>query len=118
MLERAQRLQRQFFGLGCAVAAQPCWEPPVDIVSSGRELHITVALPGVRPERIGVQLETDRVLLEAARSVPLDGDTTAVHRLEIPYGSFRRQIVLPSGHWHLLEQGFKDGCLQLRLLRQ
>ena len=33
MLERAQRLQRQFFQFGHAVEAQPRWEPPVDIVA-------------------------------------------------------------------------------------
>jgi HSP20 family protein len=65
MLERAQRLQRQFFGLGRAVAAQPCWEPPVDIVSYERELRITVALPGVRPERVRVQIDGNRLLLSA-----------------------------------------------------
>jgi HSP20 family molecular chaperone IbpA len=117
MLERAQRLQRQFSGLGRAVAAQPCWEPPVDIVSCGQELRITAALPGVRPERIGVQMEGSRLLVSATRSAPLDSGTTAVHRLEIPYGSFQRTILLPAGRWELLEQSFTVGCLQLRLVR-
>jgi HSP20 family molecular chaperone IbpA len=75
MLERAQRLQRQFFGLGRAVAAQPCWEPPVDIVSCDQELRITLALPGVRPELLRVQLDGSRLLVNAVRAAPLDRDT-------------------------------------------
>jgi HSP20 family protein len=42
---------------------------------------------------------------------------TAVHRLEIPYGNFQRQILLPGGGCELLEQLFVDGCLLLRLAR-
>jgi HSP20 family protein len=118
MLETAQRLQRQFFGLGRAVAAQPCWEPPVDIVSCDQELRITLALPGVRPERVRVQIEGNRLQITATRSAPLDQDTTAVHRLEIPYGSFQRHIALPAQHWDLLDQHFTDGCLQLRLMQR
>jgi HSP20 family protein len=118
MLERAQRLQRQFFGLGRAVAAQPRWEPPVDIVSCDRELRITVALPGVRPERIEVRLDSGVLQVSATRVAPLDGGTTAVHRLEIPYGSFQRSILLPAGRWDVLEQSFTEGCLQLRLVRR
>jgi HSP20 family molecular chaperone IbpA len=118
MLERAQRLQRQFFGLGRAMAAQPCWEPPVDVVSCGQELHITVALPGVRLECIAVRMEGSGLLVDAARGAPFDGGTTAIHRLEIPYGRFQRQIILPAGRWTVLEQRFFAGCLQLRLARQ
>jgi HSP20 family protein len=117
MLERAQRLQRQFFGLGRAVAAQPRWEPPVDIVSCDQELRITVALPGVRPERIAVRLDSGVLQVSATRVAPLDGGTTGVHRLEIPYGSFERTILLPAGRWDVLEQSFTEGCLQLRLVR-
>jgi HSP20 family protein len=117
LLEQAQRLQRQFFGLGRAVAAQPCWEPPIDIVSYEAEVRITVALPGVRPDRVCVQMDWNRLLVSATRSAPLDAQTLAVQRLEIPYGSFQRQIALPAGSYELLEQTFRDGCLLLRLTR-
>ena len=43
MLDRAQRLQRQFF-----THANVSWEPPVDIVESDDALLVHVALPGVR----------------------------------------------------------------------
>jgi HSP20 family molecular chaperone IbpA len=77
-----------------------------------------VALPGVRPERIAVEVEGSRLLVTATRAAPLDGGTTAVHRLEIPYGSFQRAIVLPHGGWGLREESFTAGCLQLRLIRE
>ena len=118
MLERAQRLQRQFFQFGHAVEAQPRWEPPVDIVAYERYVQVTVALPGVAPERVQVRVANGALYVTAVRVPPLGQDTTAVHRLEIPYGRFERQIALPVGRYELMEQAFQNGCLVLRLIKR
>jgi HSP20 family protein len=117
MLERAQRMQRQFFRFGQAVEAQPRWEPPVDIVAYEPEVQVTVALPGVSPERVQVRVTNGALTIAALRTPPLNAQTTAVHRLEIPYGRFERQIALPAGRYELMEQAFANGCLVLRLRR-
>ena len=118
MLERAQRLQRQFFRFGHAVQAQPRWEPPVDIVAYERDVQVTVALPGVAPERVQVRIGSGALTIAAVRTPPLNAQVTAVHRLEIPYGRFERQIALPPGRYELLEQAFTNGCLVLRLAKR
>jgi len=115
MLERAQRLQRQFIRFGHVVQAQPRWEPPVDVVAYGSDVQVTVALPGVAPEQIDVRTDSGLLLVAARRSSPLQQHTTAVHRLEIPYGHFERRIALPPGHYRLIEQAYVNGCLVLRL---
>ena len=117
MLERAQRMQRQFFRFGHAVEAQPRWEPPVDIVAYEPEVQVMVALPGVAPERVQVRVANGALRITAVRSPPLNAHVTAVHRLEIPYGRFERQIALPAGRYELTEQVFANGCLVLRLAR-
>jgi HSP20 family protein len=118
MLERAQRLQRQFFRFGQAVEAQPRWEPPIDVVAYEPEVQVTVALPGVSPEHIQVRVANGALKISAMRSPPLNAHVTAVHRLEIPYGRFERQIALPPGRYELTEQAFTNGCLVLRLARR
>jgi HSP20 family protein len=118
MLERAQRLQRQFFRFGQAVEAQPRWEPPVDIVAYEAEVQVTVALPGVAPERVQVRIANGALCIAAVRIPPLGREATAVHRLEIPYGRFERQIALPAGRYELTEQGFQHGCLVLRMTKR
>lgn len=115
MLEQAQRLQRQFFRFGRAVEAQPRWEPPVDIVAYGSDVQVTVALPGVAPEHIDVRTDSGVLLVAAMRTSPAQQHTTGVHRLEIPYGRFERRVVLPAGHYQLMEQAYVNGCLILRL---
>ena len=115
MLERAQRLQRQFFPFGHAAAAQPRWEPPMDIVAYEPDVQVTVALPGVAPERVRFVSLMGRYTSQPFAEPPLGREATAVHRLEIPYGRFERQIALPAGCYELMEQGFQNGCLVLRL---
>ena len=48
LIDRAERLQRQFFQPGLS-AAPASWEPPIDILETERELSIIAALPGVEP---------------------------------------------------------------------
>jgi HSP20 family molecular chaperone IbpA len=115
LLEQAQRLQRQFFRFGHAVEAQPRWEPPVDIVAYGSDVQVTIALPGVAPEHVQVRLEPEAIYIAALRSLPMSRDTTAIHRLEIPYGRFERRIALPPARYELVEQACTNGCLVLRL---
>jgi HSP20 family protein len=115
LLEQAQRLQRQFFRFGHAVEAQPRWEPPADIVAYGQEIQVTIALPGVAPEHVHVRIEDAVVSIAAIRTLPMTRETTAVHRLEIPYGRFERRIALPAARYELMEQACVNGCLVLRL---
>jgi len=117
MLEQAQRLQRQFFRFGQVVEAQARWEPPVDLVATESGMEITIALPGVPPENVRVRVDQGALNVSAIRALPVNEQTTAVHRLEIPYGRFERRIALPKGHYELVEQACVNGCLILRLAR-
>jgi HSP20 family protein len=112
MLERAERLQRQFFQHAAAA-----WEPPVDIIETGEHLEVHVALPGVAPDSIAVGVDPGGLSISAARAFPCSGDTLNVHRIEIPYGRFARQISLPLGDPYapleLAEKRLADGVLTL-----
>ena len=57
MLERAEGLHRQFFQPGFAGTQAACWEPPVDIFETERELWIIAALPGVESQDIAISIE-------------------------------------------------------------
>jgi HSP20 family protein len=112
MLERAERLQRQFFQ-HAAVA----WEPPVDITETEAHLRMQVALPGVPADSITVSVDPAGLTISAARAFPCSGDTLNIHRIEIPYGRFERQIALPLGDPYapleLVEKTLLDGVLTL-----
>ena len=90
MLDRAERLQRQFFQ-HAAVA----WEPPVDITETAQHVRVQVALPGVPADSISLALDPGGLTISAARPFPCNAETQNIHRIEIPYGRFERRLQLP-----------------------
>jgi HSP20 family protein len=117
MLDRAQRLQRQFF-----THAEVAWEPPVDIVETADTLQVHVALPGVSADAITVGLDTAGITISALRAFPCREEGGQIHRLEIPYGRFERHITLQLGDPYtpleLAGKQLQDGILTLTFRRK
>jgi HSP20 family protein len=114
-LEQAERRSRQFCGLAAARSSQPLWEPPADVFESESELIVCIALPGVRPDSVTVQVVANGLVVSAERHLPTEFSRLRVRRLEIPYGRFERQLELASGRYAVIERRLADGCLTLRL---
>lgn len=112
MLDRAERLQRQFFH-----HAATSWEPPADIIESADEVQVHIALPGVSADSIALALGPGGLTVSAARPFPCGGETLNIHRIEIPYGRFERQIGLPLGDPYIrlefVRKELADGVLRL-----
>lgn len=115
MLERAERLQRQFFQLGVEARHRPGWQPPVDMFETAQDLWIFVALPGVPAETCEVMIESGILVVSGERSIPTELRRSAVHRLEIPHGRFERRVELPAGRYELGRHELVNGCLVLNL---
>ena len=118
MIERAEQLHRQFFQPGLAAVSRACWEPPVDIFESERDLLIVVALPGVESQDIEISSEPGELLVTGARRLPAAAQGTEIQRLEIPHGRFERRVPLPAARWQLSRSTLVDGCLLLSLTKQ
>jgi HSP20 family molecular chaperone IbpA len=112
MLDRAERLQRQFF-----THAIDAWEPPVDVLETQTGLEVHVALPGVSADSITLALDPAGVSVSALRAFPCRETGAHLHRIEIPYGRFERRIVLPLEDPYmpleLAGRRFADGVLTL-----
>ena len=115
LLDRAERLHRQFFVPRGAQRRQPTWEPPVDLLETEQELWICVALPGVAKEQLEVLVENGVLIVSGERPMPGRSRNTAIHRLELPYGRFERRIELPPGRYDVVRRELIDGCLTLGL---
>jgi HSP20 family molecular chaperone IbpA len=114
LLDRADRLHRQFF-----LAHEPAsWEPPVDVVESGGELRLQLALPGVSPDALALALDPAGLTIQAVRGFPCREPGTRIHRLEIPYGRFQRRIELPLEGLQLGAKSLQDGILTLTFHRK
>ncbi len=117
MIDRAERLQRQF-----STQVMGAWEPPVDVVESGDELLVFIALPGVRPDSITIGIEPGGITVSALRRFPCRSHGSHIHRIEIPYGRFERRIELPLadpyGPLELAEKSLIDGVLALKFRKK
>jgi len=117
VLDRAERLQRQFF-----THADSAWEPPVDILETGERLQVQVALPGVAPDSISIALDHGGVSITAVRPFPRCDEGAHIHRVEIPYGRFQRRIGLPLGDPYapleLTQRHLADGVLTLEFRKK
>jgi HSP20 family molecular chaperone IbpA len=120
LLDRADRLHRQFFRP--AAARVPTWEPPVDVLETADAVRVVVALPGVAPETVKVVMKPDAIIVSARRAFPLSSRESEcgarIHSLEIPHGRFERSIGLPMQALSLMEKRLQDGCLTIIFSRK
>ncbi|MDD2737389.1 MAG: Hsp20/alpha crystallin family protein [Methylomonas lenta] len=117
MLNRADRLHRQFFRPADLHARPRTWEPLVDIYETRQEFKIMMALPGVAPEHLQVILEGTHLMVSGKRHLPVSPEAE-IKRLEIPYGRFERRLELPVGDYELGGRELANGCLILTLKKQ
>ncbi len=114
LLDRAERLQQQFFRPVVLATKQPVWEPPIDLYETSTDFIVVVALPGVNPERLRVRLESNRLQIKGRRYLPA-GAQCSIWRMEIPYGRFERNIDLPARSLEVGNYEFVHGCLLVTL---
>ena len=109
-MERAQRLQRQFFHHTAS-----SWEAPIDVFEADDALIILIALPGVDPDCIAVSLDAGLLVVSGERLLPPESRNARILRLEIPHGHFERRIELPPVPFQISGRHLANGCLMLRL---
>ena len=115
MLSEAERLHRELFRPSLRGASQPCWEPPVDVLETDRQVLILAALPGVDPDAVEAVIEDGALVLSGSRVLPQELDTAVIHRLELPQGCFERRVPLPPGRYAGVRRSAANGCLLVSL---
>ena len=113
LLDQADRIQKSFFQPQRPGTRRPSWEPPVDVFEAAPELWVIVALPGIAPESVGVELVKQELFVCGERALPPSFRSAVVHRLEIPHGRFERRVSLPPGTYELSRRELLNGCLFL-----
>jgi HSP20 family molecular chaperone IbpA len=117
LLERAERLQRQFVRYVGPGGDMAIWEPPVDVQELGSEVLLQFALPGVEPGQISVSMEAGALTVKALRPVRLANRNAVIRRLEIPHGRFVRRIPIAGAPMRIVDSVYVNGCLEVRLAR-
>ncbi|MGH7570552.1 MAG: Hsp20/alpha crystallin family protein [Gemmatimonadota bacterium] len=91
------------------------WRPSTDAYETDRAYHITMAIPGMKTEEIGVQLEPGVVCVQGVRREPCC-EKRHYFKMEIPVGSFERRIRVPASiRPEDISVSYADGLLHIRL---
>ena len=91
---------------------------PLDMYETDDSVVVKAAIPGVKPEDIEVTVTGDLLSIKGEfKSETEDTDEKRnYHRQERRYGSFSRQVTLPSGvNADACEADFENGVLTLKL---
>jgi HSP20 family molecular chaperone IbpA len=87
------------------------------VVETTGEVWVMVALPGVAPDSVRVEIFQSEFTVCGERALPPAFRQAVVHRLEIPHGRFERRVALPPGTYELASQELQDGCLLVSLTK-
>lgn len=88
----------------------------LDIKSTGDEIVVEAALPGIKPEDVDVSVLGDTLTISASHRDETNRDEEGYSYREIRRGSFTRTITLPSGvRTDSATANFENGMLTLHL---
>lgn len=92
------------------------WSPPVDIMEYPDFLEIVMELPGIILQDVGIQLETNTLIVKGERRYEPGREEKHYHRVERNYGPFQRTFNLPRNvNPDGIKAELKNGLLTVRL---
>ena len=98
---------------------QGVWRPMVDIYEQTDSITIVVDLPGVRRDEITLTAQPGYLSIAGTRPEVAPHNTRCVHLMEIPHGSFARDVKLPlECDMTAIEASFDQGCLRIRIPKE
>ena len=95
-------------------APPSAWVPNADIFARGKDLVVRVQLAGVGREDVEVTLGDDVLKISGERKGNPDGEGLETYVRELFYGSFRRDVPLPSGtDGSMIDAVFDNGMVEI-----
>ena len=93
------------------------WHPPTDVIESSERLRVVIEIAGMQEGDFHVTLDGRQLTVSGIRRAE-EQSGSAYHQLEIRFGEFRTDVVLP---W-MVEEGeieatYRDGFLRIELPR-
>jgi HSP20 family protein len=92
------------------------WLPQVEVFERNGKVNIRADLPGLSRDDIDVDITNDAVVIRGERQQEQEENEAGYYRSERSYGSFYREIPLPSGvKPEEANATFRDGVLEITM---
>ena len=90
--------------------------PRIDLDEGEKELTITAELPGLNEKDVQVYVENDALIIEGEKKEEHEREERGWRHVERSYGSFRREIPLPTAvEADKTDASFHNGVLTVKL---
>lgn len=98
------------------LARYDLWHPPTDIYETEDEFIVICELAGVKKDNIQVLLEGNVLRIKGRRDDNVPPGSVIFHDIEILYGQFEREVILPKDIVITETKAiYKDGLLRIHL---
>ncbi len=114
----ADQLFGEFFGRTPfrMAATESLWSPMVDVYEAEDSIRLVADLPGVKQGDIQLSIEGDTLTLKGERKRDAEVKEDQYYRVERSYGTFQRNILLPSVvDPNKVKATYRDGVLEILL---
>ena len=115
------RLFDAFFGESLPAWNQRGWpslelQPPMDVEETDKEVLVRAEIPGVKPEDFELAIHDNRLVISGEKKESEERKDGGYVYQERRYGSFRREVALPSAvDAENVKAEYKDGVLHVAL---
>jgi HSP20 family protein len=94
------------------------WTPAVDIFETPENIVIRAEVPGLEHHELEVEVKESTLILQGERRFE-EGGSRNYHRVERPYGHFRRVFTLPmTVRQEQVQAVLKNGVLDITLAKE
>ena len=90
------------------------WAPRVEVIERDNQLTVRADLPGMSKDDVQVDIDDNSLVIRGERKTEHEENEEGYYRSERSYGSFYRQIPLPSGvNTENATAEFRNGVLEV-----
>ncbi len=98
-----------------AVLVQRVW-PPIDVAEKDDAIMVRAEVPGCKPEDIDISVYGNTLTISGEKKETKESQNDGFYHVESTYGSFRREVVLPTDvDEQQIEAVCQEGVLSITL---
>jgi len=104
-----------FRGLDRPFAGYKAW-PAIDVAEEGDTIIVRAEVPGCKAEDIDISVHGNVLTISGEKKLSEEKKEKGYYHVESTYGSFRREITLPTDvNQSKVDASYKDGVLSIAL---
>ena len=116
--EEMDQLFNQFRNLWTSplFSANRIWRPPTDVLEFDDRIVVRTEIAGVQKDKISIAIKDNVLMLRGTRQKELESDDCVFRNMELTYGRFERNILLPETvDPDRVTATYRDGFLEITI---